>query len=339
MIRVGIIGLGKMGQLHLANALHVDGVEVVAVADKSKKRRKSVEKYHLKTYDDYSTLIDSEKLDAVVISLPSFLKKESVVYASENKLDIFLDKPLSRNLAEAQNIVRKVKSENVRLMVGVNYRYFDCIQILKKILDDGKVGDVVIATSELIMNGPFSHPLVPTPVPDWWLDKEMAGGGALLDLGYHVIDIFNWMFGDLQIAHSSLGYRLNLPLEDSATLILDSEKKSTKCSINVGWFSKMIFPDFNFRVNLNGTVGYSSTDRYVPSSLRFHAVKAGCSNLLRKIFRRKVHYLSYTYYYSSFYKILELFFEMIKKGTESPISLQEQLEVMKIVDDVYKAKR
>lgn len=333
--RIGVIGLGKMGKLHLMNAVRVKGVSVAAVADKTGKNRKYAEKYHVKAYDDYRKLIDAEKLDAVIISLPNFLKKECIFYAAEHDLDIFLDKPLSRNLAEGEEICRKVEKENVRLMVGVNYRYFDSVQKLKNTLDDGKIGDVVIATSDLILNGPFSHPLVPTPVPDWWLDKEASGGGALLDLGYHLIDILSWMLGSMHVKYSNLGYKLNLPLEDTATVVLESNNTAATCVVNVGWFSKSIFPDFNFRINLHGTAGYDSTDRYAPKNLRLYAVKEGLSNFLRRILQRKLNYLSYTYYYSSFYKILELFFDMIKKGSETPIPLEEQLEVIRIVDSIY----
>jgi len=325
-----------MGKLHFMNAMRIKGVRVVAAADKSERSRKFVEKYHVKTYDDYKTLIDKEELDAVIISLPNFLKKESVIYAAEHDLDIFLDKPLSRNLADAKEIVQKVKKENVRLMVGVNYRYFDSVQKLMNTFEDGKVGDVVLATSELIMNGPFSHGLIPVPVPEWWLNKEMAGGGALLDLGYHLIDIFDLMFDDLRVEYSSLGYRFNLPVEDTAIVMFESGKTSTKCVVNVGWFSKMIFPDFNFRVNIHGTVGYDSTEHYAPNNLRVHAVKEAALNFLRKVSGRKVHYLSYTYYYSSFYKVLELFFEMLKQGTEPPISLERQFEVVRIIDEIYR---
>jgi len=335
LLKVGVIGLGNMGKLHLLNALRIKGIEVVAAADKSEKNRRYVEKFHIRTYDDYSRLIDAEKLDAVIVSLPNFLKKEGVFCAAENKLDIFLDKPLARNFAEAQEIVQKVEKENVRLMVGVNYRYFPSVQKLKSNLDDGRIGDAVIATSELILNGPLSHSAVPTPVPEWWLNKEMAGGGALLDLGYHLLDILSWMFGDLEVAYSNLGYRLNLPLEDAGTVILKSKNHGTTCVVNVGWFSKSIFPDFNFRININGTVGYDSTDRYAPRDLRVHAVKEGALNFFRRVLRRKMHYLSYTYYYSSFFHVLELFFEALNKEAELPISLEEQLDVVRIIDSVY----
>jgi len=336
LLRVGVIGLGNMGKLHLMNAMRIKEVSVVAAADKSERSRKFAERYHVKTYDDYRTLIDKEELDAVIISLPNFLKKESVIYAAEHDLDIFLDKPLARNFAEAQEIVQKVEKENVRLMVGVNYRYFPSVQKLMRNFEDGKVGDVALATSELVMNGPLSHGLVPVPVPDWWLNRETAGGGALLDLGYHLIDIFDLMFDDLRVEYSSLGYRFNLPVEDTAVVMLESGKTSAKCVVNVGWFSKMIFPDFNFRVNIHGTVGYDSTERYAPKNLRIHAVKEATLNFLRKVFGRKVHYLSYTYYYSSFYEVLKTFFEMLKQGIESPISLERQLGVMRIIDEVYR---
>ncbi len=330
-----MIGLGRMGKLHFLNALHMNDVKVVAVADKNKRNRKVAEEHHVKAYDDYEQLVDSKELDAVIISLPNFLKRESIFYAAEKGLDIFVDKPLARNLSEAQEIVRKVNAENVRLMVGVNYRYFDSVQKVKKILDEGRVGDVVIATSELIMDGPFSHPLVPKPVPEWWFDKEKAGGGALLDLGYHLIDIFNWMFGDLEIEFSTLGYRFGLPIEDSATVVMKSTKNGVSGIVNAGWFSKMIFPNFNFRINLNGTVGYVSTDHFAPRNLYLHAIKEASLNLFRRAAGKRVHYLSYTYYYASFFKVLNQFFEAIREDTSISVSLESQLEVIKAIETVY----
>lgn len=318
------------------NALRMKGVSVVAVADKSEGNRKCAERYGIKTYDDYSKLIDGGNLDAVIISLPNFLKKESVCYAAENGLDIFLDKPLSRDFREGQEIVGKVLKEKVRLMVGVNYRYFGCVQKLKNVLDEGRVGDAVIATSELVMNGPFSHGLVPTPVPDWWLNKEMSGGGALIDLGYHLIDLLNWMFGDLEVIHSNLGHKLNLSVEDTGTVLLKSKKTATTCVVNVGWFMRSVFPDYDFRINVHGTGGYDTTENYTPRNLRTYAIKEGARNILRKMTGRKVHFLSYTYYYSSFYTVLELFLDAIRQGTEPSISPESQLEVVRIIDSIYR---
>jgi len=336
LLRVGVIGLGRMGKLHFLNALRMKDVKVVAVADRSKMKRKFAKRYNVETYDDYTKLIDSQELDAVIISLPNHLKAKSIFHASEKGLDIFVDKPLARNFAEAERIVRKAGAENIRLMVGVNCRYFDSVKKVKKIFEEGRVGDVVIATSDLIGDGPFSHPLVPQPVPEWWFDKEKAGGGALLDLGYHLIDIFNWMFGDLDVEFSTLGYRFGLPMEDSAIVVLRSPKTQAKAIVNAGWFSRMIFPNYNFRINLHGTFGYVSTDQLAPKNLYLHAMKEGTLNVLRRVTGKKIRYLSYTYYYASFVEVLDQFFQSIRNDEQLPVSLEDQLAVIKIIEDIYK---
>jgi myo-inositol 2-dehydrogenase/D-chiro-inositol 1-dehydrogenase len=328
--------MGNMGQLHFLNLQHIDDVKVVAVADKSKRNRKIAESCHVKAYDDYAQLLNSEELDAAVIALPNFLKESCINQVAEKGLDIFVEKPLARNFEEAKRIEKKVEKEGVRLMTGVNYRYYDSVQKLKDLVDDGRIGDVVFATADLVINGPLSHGRVPTPVPEWWLNKEQAGGGALLDLGYHLIDLMNWMFGDLHIEYSRLGYRFNLPVEDASMVVLRSAKSKVNCCVNTGWFSKTVFPNFNFRINLHGTVGYKSTDNFAPKDLRVHAIKAASSNLLRRITGKKLKYLSYTYYYHSFFHILELFCNAIQKETEFPISVKEEIEVVKIIDDIYK---
>jgi len=335
MINIGIAGLGKMGKLHFLNSLKIKDVKINAIADLSRSRRKSAEKFGVKTYSDYKDMIDTENIDAIIISLPNFLKKESVLYAIDKSIDVFLDKPLARNYDEAEEMVSRANDKNIRLMVGTNYRYFDSVQKLKSKIDDGNIGEVQLLTSELIMDGPFSHPLVPAPVADWWFDKNRSGGGALLDLGYHLLDLFVWMFGDYDVEYSLLKNRYNLPIEDSATLVLKSKMSDITGVINVGWFSKMVFPAFNFRCNAHGSVGYISTDKYAPRNPYLHAMKSGIDNLFRKLTGRNLNYLSYTYYYSSFVNILSLFFDCITKGSEIESSLKDQLIIMKSIDDVY----
>jgi myo-inositol 2-dehydrogenase/D-chiro-inositol 1-dehydrogenase len=337
LLRVGVIGLGKMGQLHFLNALHMNDVKVVAIADKSKRNRKMAESYHVAAYDDYTQLLKSEELDAAIISLPNFLRENSIAQAAEKGLDLFVDKPLARSFEEAKRIEEKAKKTGIRIMTGVNFRYVNSIQKLKNMLDEGRIGDVIFATADMVLNGPLGHGRVPTPVPEWWLSKEQAGGGALLDLGYHLIDLMNWMFGDLEMEYSRLVYRFHLPVEDGAMVVLRSGKSNVNCCVNVGWFSKTSFPAFNFRVNLHGTVGYKSTDDLAPKDLRVHAIKAASLNLLRRIVGKKLNYLSYTYYYQSFYQILELFCNAIQRDMELPISLKEEIDVLKIIDDSYKS--
>ena len=335
MIKLGIAGLGKMGKLHYKNAMINDDVDIVAVSDMRKSNLKIIENNGVKKYSDYKDMVNTENLDAIIISLPNFLKKESILLSAENDFAIFVDKPLARNFTEAEEILSKIRKNGTQITVGVNYRYFKSMQKVKDAVDNGYIGEVVLTSSELVMDGPFSHPLIPTPVADWWLDKELSGGGVLLDLGYHLLDLLLWVLGDLEVEYSALKYRYNLSIEDAATLVLSS-RNGVRSSLNVGWFSKMLFPNFNFRVNMHGTVGYISTDHYAPKNMYVHAVKEGMKNFLRRITARRIDYLSYTYYYSSFVDVLNDFIDNVKKGTNSPVDLIDQLSVMKILDDAYK---
>jgi predicted dehydrogenase len=144
------------------------------------------------------------------------------------------------------------------------------------------------------------------------------------------------MLGDFDVSFSKLGHKLNLPVEDAGTIVLHSKDCDLDCVVNVGWFSKSIFPDVNFRLNLHGTVGFDSPDRYIPADAKMNAVKEGVKNIARRIAFQKPTYLSYTYYYESFYTIMKLFFDSLKNGSEFPVSLPQQLDVIRIIESAYK---
>lgn len=336
MVNVGVIGLGRMGMLHLMNCLKIDDVKVVAAADSSKKalnRAKSLGVPNV--YEDYHDLYrHSSDLDAVVLALPNFLHFETIQLALEAGLNVFTEKPMARNVKECSEIVQLVEKSGRKLMVGHVMRFLRAIEEMKKSMDDGLIGNLEAATIEEVINGPFSHPRVPSPVSDWWFDPEKSGGGALLDLGYHMIDLFRFFAGDSDVIFSHLGYRLNLPVEDSAILILRSGS-SVKGIINVGWYQQTVFPKYNFRAILHGTAGYMSSEDLVPRNLYAYAVKEGTKNLLRVIAGKKVHYLSYTYYYEPFYKELAHFFDCVKNDSEPSVSAIDGLRTVELVQTAY----
>jgi predicted dehydrogenase len=337
MIRVGVIGLGRMGMLHLMNCLKIDVVKVVAAADSSKKALNRAKSLHIeRVYTDYHELLNNPSgLDAVVLSLPNFMHFESVRLALESGLNVFAEKPMATSVKDCREIVRLVEGSGKKFMVGHAARFMEVVEKMKQSMDTGVIGDVEVATIEEIMNGPFAHPRVPAPVADWWFDIKKAGGGALLDIGYHMIDLFRFFAGDPEVMYSYLFHKYNLPVEDGAILVLKS-KSSTKGIVNVGWYQQTIFPKFNFRVLLHGTSGYLSSDNFVPHNLYSHAVKEGAKNIARRIVGKKIRYLYYTYYYESFYKEMVSFFDCIRKDSEPPVSAVDGLRTVEIVQEAYK---
>jgi len=339
MLNVGIVGLGHVGMLHLKNCLLIREVKVSAVADNSKRALKRAESMGIKRlYNDYQNLFrDSLDLDAVIISLPNFLHFKSIQLALETGLNVFVEKPMARTVKESNEIVKLVQKSGKKFMVGHCMRFYNVIEKMKEKESKGYLGNLEVITLEAIMNGPFSHHAVPKPVQEWWFDPNQAGGGVLLDLGYHLIDLFRFFAGDSKLEFSSLDYKFNLPIEDTAILILRSLDSSVTGIVNVGWYQKSIFPEYNFRCLLHGNAGYLSSENLVPKNMFIHAIKEGLKNFGRKITTKRIHPLSYTYYYEAFYKELEHFFYCIKNDMDTDISVYDGLKTMEIIEEAYKS--
>jgi len=337
MINVGIIGLGHIGMLHMRNCLHIDDVQVVAVADTSRRALKKAESYGVtRIYNDYHDMFtDSSDLDSVIISVPNFLHFDCIQLALESGLNVFVEKPMANTVDECREIVRLVEKSGRKLMVGHTMRFYEAIEKMKETESTGQIGDLEVVTLEAIMNGPFTHPAVPKRVPEWWFDPEKAGGGVLLDIGYHLIDLFRLFVGDSKVLFSNLDHKFNLPIEDGAILILRSNNSETKGIINLGWYQKLIFPQNNFRCILHGNSGYLSSEDLIPRNMYFHAVKEGTKNFFRKITGQKIRYLYYTYFYEAYYKELVHFFDCIKYDREPEISAYDGLKTMEIIEEAY----
>lgn len=339
MVRVGFIGLGKMGQLHFSNCRFIDDVKVVAAADTSKSALNSVKNEGVKSeqlFTDYNEMFRKTELDAVVISVPNFLHVDAVTAAAEHGVDVFVEKPLAKSVQESEDIVRVADKNGISVMVDHNYRFLKSIQTLHEKYTSGELGDVKIATLEFVMNGPFTATLEPFPVPEWWFDVEKMGGGVIMDLGYHMVDLFRWMFGEVEVDYVKPSYHYNMSLEDTAVMVVHSKDTGTDGVVNTGWFSRMVFPNFNFRVILHGTAGFASTDSLGPGNLYVHAGKEGISNMLRRVTFRKIKPLTYTYYYTSYLESLRNFFSSVQNECETPVTARDGLETVKLLSDCYK---
>ena len=337
MLKVGVIGLGRMGMLHMMNCLKMDEVKVVGAADQSKKALKKARGFGVtKLFDDYHDLLNhSSDMDAVIISLPNFLHFECIRLSLEKGLNVFVEKPMANTVEECREIVNLSEKNGGELMVGHCMRFVEAFEKMKEKLDRGFIGSLEVATLEEVINGPFAHPRVPAPVSDWWFDPEKSGGGALFDIGYHMVDLFRFFAGDSRVVFSCLDHRFSLPVEDGATVILQSCDSSTKGIVNVGWYEQTIFPKFNMRVILHGNAGYLASDDFVPHNLYVHAIKEGTKNLLRRMVGKKIRPLSYTYYYEPYYKELVHFFDCIKNAHDQMYSGIDGLKNVELIHEAY----
>jgi len=265
-VNVGLIGLGYIGKVHLKNCLKLEEGSLVAVSDISKKALKLAEKMGVKaTFTDYHSLLKEPDIDAVVISLPTYLHAACAISAAEEGKHIFLEKPLARNPGEGRKIISAVRKNNIKLMVGYPFRFASAFRDLKTKLKSGMLGEVQIAHAINISTGPFLHrgqSGIPRPVPKWWFKKELTGGGALVDLGSHMINLTRWFFGEVNSVKAYLGHRFNFDFEDHAICVADFSSGTTAI-IDVGWFSQVL----TLGVEFFGTVAHASAYHSSPNRI------------------------------------------------------------------------
>ena len=157
-IRLGIIGLGYIGQIHLRHSLKLANARVIAVSDLSKKAiARAKEMGITKAYTDYELLLRDPDVDAVVIALPTHLHCQCAEQAAEARKHIFLEKPIARNVEEAKQIISVAQKNSVKLMMGYPMRFSSDLLALKEKIDNGTLGDVEIANVTYISSGPFFH--------------------------------------------------------------------------------------------------------------------------------------------------------------------------------------
>ncbi|MEM2152034.1 MAG: Gfo/Idh/MocA family oxidoreductase [Candidatus Bathyarchaeia archaeon] len=271
ILKLGIIGLGYVGQIHLQHAKRLNNARLIAVADLSKKALNKARRYGVKkTFTDYNELLKDYEIDAVIIALPTHLHLQCVRDAAEAKKHVMLEKPIAPNIKDAKEILSAARKNGVKLMMGYPLRFNQRFQALKQKIYEGTLGDVEIAIANYISSGPFFHRAetsAPIPVPEWWFKKELTGGGALIDLGSHIINLFRWYFGEITEIRSHLGYRFNMDFEDKALCLAKFENGTTSV-INLGWFLQ----GHQLKIELIGTVDHIMV-QHKPSNKLFTIIQ------------------------------------------------------------------
>ena len=193
-LRLGVIGIGGMGTGHLNHHVKNPRVELVALCDINVERAENaIEKFGLvntKAYKDYKEMIDTEELDAVDIVTPNYLHSIIACYAFEKGLHVFSEKPDAVSVEEALKMKEASEKAGKTLMVMRNNRYYTNSVYLKKAIENGECGDIYCGRCGWIRR---------RGIPGkggWFTTKAQSGGGPLIDLGVHMIDLAMWLMGN-----------------------------------------------------------------------------------------------------------------------------------------------
>lgn len=190
-IRAGIIGAG-IGQAHLAGYKQVPEAKVVAICDQNEERaRKMAQDYEIdvEIYTDHREMIEKAGLDAVSVGVPNKFHRPLAVDCLEAGINVLCEKPLAMSAADGQLIADAADKSGKKCMVGQVNRFRSDSLFLKERINAGELGDIYYAhTGWLRKRGIPGY-------GGWFTTKELSGGGPLIDIGVHMLDIAWWLCG------------------------------------------------------------------------------------------------------------------------------------------------
>lgn len=196
--RVGIIGTGFIGVgKHLEGlARNQDLAEVVAFCDLIPERAEAArarfggEASYVTT--DWKQVLADDSIDVVYVCTPNVSHAEISCAALEAGKHVMCEKPMAITGADAREMVSTAKRTGKKLTVGYQYRLRQDAQFLRRLVDDGELGEIYVAKA---------HAVRRRGVPTWgvFTDKSKQGGGPLIDIGTHALDLALWYMGDYEV--------------------------------------------------------------------------------------------------------------------------------------------
>lgn len=203
-MKVGVIGAGFIGSVHLSAYANMPNVEVVGVADSRPEiAAAGAVGVGARAYASYEDLVSAEDVDVVDICLPTAFHRDLAIQAAREGKHVFLEKPIARTLEDAGTILEAFSGSDGRLFVGHVVRFFSEYARIKAMVDDGDLGTVSVARTS--RRSPFL-----TGWNDWYADWRVSGG-VIIDLLIHDFDFLRWCFGEVRrvYARGVLGREYN----------------------------------------------------------------------------------------------------------------------------------
>jgi len=192
-IRVGVIGAGAIAQVaHLPVLRKFRGVQVMAICDSDlPKARALAERYHVpNAFDDIEEMLGTQELDAALVCTPNHLHEPHILAALTAGLHVLSERPLATSTPAVQRIIRAAEKRDRTLVVAMSHRYRTDVQIVRSFVQSGELGTIDSVRGSWHVFRPSRAQL------GWRQRRDEAGGGAMLDLGYAVIDLGLWLAND-----------------------------------------------------------------------------------------------------------------------------------------------
>ncbi|QGH36623.1 gfo/Idh/MocA family oxidoreductase [Gracilibacillus salitolerans] len=343
-VRVGIVGLGSISDMHIQGYLKNQDAELFAVCDMNEARAKQTAEELGVThyYTDYQEMLSNNEIDAVSICTWNNTHAEIAMAALNAGKNVLTEKPLCKTVEEALAIEEAVRNNPDQfLQIGYVRRFGTNTQVLKRFIDHGELGDIYFskATCLRVLGNPGG----------WFADKERSGGGPLIDIGVHVIDLCWYLMGKPKVqsvsgnTYHKLGNRSNIEyksfykaadydakqnsVEDLANAIIRFENGA---SLMVDVSFSLHAKKEEIRVSLHGDKGGAE----IEPQLEIFTEK---NNIMLNS-TPQIDHLTFDFA-QGFQNEIDHFVNCVKGEEETIAPVEDGVEMMKILTGVYKSSK
>jgi len=257
-VRIGIVGMGRMGLTHFSIINTHPAVEVTAIADTSALMLDMLKKLmpQLKVFTDYKDLLNSGLVDGIIVCTPSALHHPVCKMACEKGVNVFCEKPFTTSPAQARELADLFEEKGLVNQVGYVYRFDAVFKKVKEMLDEKLIGRVCHANVQFL-----SSTISKMQPEKGWRSKRENGGGATYEMGSHVIDLMEFFFGKPQrIVGTLMNQVYSEAVEDiaEAQMVYDG---GISANIHVNW-SDYTYRKPMLKLDIHGTKGKIQADLY-----------------------------------------------------------------------------
>ena len=336
-LKVGVVGIGGMGITHIGAYMLDDRVQVIATCATQKSKLEKINNgewpkvtyyegefqpiYRIqKAYTNFEDLVKDPDIDVVSVCTPNNLHFPITKAALENGKHVLVEKPMTLTHEEAHALVDLAERKNKLLAVGHMWRFHSHIQYAKEIIKAGILGDIV-----KIKGYAIHEDWIPEGSGTWFTNPELAGGGALIDMGIHPIDTIVFLLEGAEVAKVYANTRTaygNYKVEDVGVVHLEFSN-GTFAMVEFGWGNPHKDGD-ECSIQIFGTKGYM---RIFPTSIKCE-VKG-----VRGVFKPQLEEGHLTK--ELYVREIKHFIDSILEGTTCIISGKQALKTMRVIDAAY----
>lgn len=259
MIKVGIIGFGRMGITHYSIINQNTEIEVTAIVDNSDLNIKLLSKYkkNLKLYKDYNTFFSNENCDAIIVCTPPLYHYEIVKQAFMRNMHVFIEKPFTINSIQASELCELYSKSDFVNQVGYVNRFNAVFHKANEIIKNGIIGDLISFKSNM-----YSNTISKTNEGEsTWRDNLESGGGALFEMASHSIDLINYLIGVPDKVVGSILKKVYSKNVEDIVITNFIYKNGIIGSLNVNWSESSYRKPTN-NVEISGTLGKIIADQH-----------------------------------------------------------------------------